>query len=54
VYRIVDPVLDGGKLTIVMTPKYMGHKNVQKKSDVHVIVNGVDRTDDLVKWVDHF
>jgi hypothetical protein len=54
VYRIVDPVLTGKKLTIVMTPKYMGHANVQKKSDVHVIVNGVDRTDELVKWVDHF
>lgn len=54
VYRIVDPVLDGGKLTIVMTPKYMGSRNVQRKSDVHVIVHGVDRTDELVKWVDHF
>jgi hypothetical protein len=54
VYRIIDPVLDGKTLTIVMTPKYMGHPNVQKKSDVHVIIDGVDRTDDVVRWVDHF
>jgi hypothetical protein len=53
-YRIIDPVLDGKKLTIVMTPRYMGHANVQRKSDVHVIVGGVDRTAALVTWVDHF
>lgn len=53
-YRIVDPSFSGPKLKILMTPKYMGARNLQKKSDVHVIIGGVDRTDDVVQWVDHF
>ena len=53
-YRIVDPVFDGPKLKILMTPRYMGSPNLQKRSDVHVIIGGVDRTDDVVQWVTHF
>ncbi len=51
---IVDPVFSGAKLRIMLTPKYMGTTNTQKKSDIHVMVNGVDRTSDLVEWVTHF
>ena len=54
VYRIIDPTFSGQKLDILMTPKYMGHPNTQRRSDVHVIVDGVDRTDELVRWVTHF
>lgn len=54
VYRIVDPVFSGKTLDILMTPKYMGSPNLQKKSDVHVIMHGVDVTDQVVRWVDHF
>ncbi|MFD1720813.1 hypothetical protein ACFSBI_04565, partial [Amnibacterium endophyticum] len=53
-YRIVDPVFDGPKLKILMTAKYMGHANLQKRSDVKVIISGVDRTDEVVQWVTHF
>lgn len=49
--NIYDPVLASGKkLRILLAPTYGGKPNAQKRSDVHVYVNGVDRTSSLVTW----
>jgi hypothetical protein len=49
--NIYDPVLPAGKkLRILLKPTYGGKPNAQKRSDVHVYVNGVDRTSTLVTW----
>ena len=53
-YTIVDPHYSGSKLRIMLTPTYMGRANLQKRSDIRVIVNGVDRTDQVVEWVTHW
>lgn len=51
VYNIIDPVFDGPKLRIHQGPKYMGKPNLQRREDIHVYINGVDRTADVVQWV---
>lgn len=49
--NIYDPVLPSGKkLRILLKPTYGSGPNSQKRSDVHVYVNGVDRTSTLVTW----
>lgn len=49
-YVITDPVLSGdGLLTIAMPPTYYGHPNLQRTSDIEVMVHGRDRTADLVR-----
>jgi hypothetical protein len=49
---IVDPVLaPGQKLRLNVPLQYHGHTNGQKRSNIHVIVNGVDRTNDLVQYL---
>jgi hypothetical protein len=49
---ITDPVLPpDGKLRILVVPTYLGRPNQQQKSDIHVLIGGVDRTRDVVRWV---
>jgi hypothetical protein len=49
---IVDPVLaPGQKLRLNVPGNYHGHVNGQKRSNIHVIVNGVDRTKDLIQYL---
>jgi hypothetical protein len=51
VYNIVDPVLPPGqKLRILVGKNYLGKPSPQTRANVHVIVNGVDRTNELVHW----
>lgn len=46
-----DPVLaPGQKLVLNVPAKYHGHANGQRRSAIHVLVHGVDRTADLVRW----
>ena len=49
-YNIYDPVYSGSKLIIQLTPLYGTAPNKQLRSDVHVYVHGVDRTNDVVQW----
>lgn len=52
VVNIYDPVLaPGQKLRIGWGPEYMGKPNLQRKEDVHVFINGVDRSADVLEWV---
>jgi hypothetical protein len=49
---ITDPVLPAsGKLRILVSARYHGVPNHQKRSDIHVVIGGVDRTADVVQWV---
>ncbi|HEY9715521.1 MAG TPA: hypothetical protein V6C72_18750, partial [Chroococcales cyanobacterium] len=49
---ITNPHLaPGQKLTIYVGKKEQGNTNLQKKSDIEVIENGKDVTDQVVKWV---
>jgi hypothetical protein len=50
VYNIVDPVFSGPKLRIMIEKTVFGVPETQKRSDIHVIINGVDRTNDVVEW----
>lgn len=50
-YTIIDPEYSGSKLRIMLQPRYMGSHNDQKRSDIRVLVHGVDRTDQVVQWV---
>ncbi|WP_375399280.1 hypothetical protein [uncultured Amnibacterium sp.] len=50
-YTIIDPEYSGSKLRIMLQPHYMGSHNDQKRSDIRVLVHGVDRTDQVVQWV---
>lgn len=50
-YTITDPVYSGSKLRIMLQPHYMGSRNDQRRSDIRVLVHGVDRTDQVVQWV---
>lgn len=49
-YRIVDPVFDGPKLVVAWPRTYLGHPNLQRRSDVRLFVRGVDRTKDLLRF----
>lgn len=50
-YTITDPVLAPGQTLRIMVPEeYNGVPNQQKKSDIHVVVHGVDVTDQVVTW----
>lgn len=51
VFNIYDPVYLGAKLRIKVGAIYRGVANVQKKSDIHVYVNGVDQTNNIVQWL---
>lgn len=48
---IVDPVFSGSKFTIVLPRTYYGRPNLQRRSDVHLIVHGTDRTEQLVRFI---
>jgi hypothetical protein len=49
---IVDPVLaPGQKLRLNVPANYHGHVNGQKRSNIRVIVHGVDRTNDLLQYL---
>jgi hypothetical protein len=49
---IVDPVLEPGqKLRLNVPTNYQGHVNGQKRSNIHVIVHGVDRTSELIQYL---
>lgn len=51
VYNIYDPVLPPGqKLRILMGKNYLGKPSPQQRSNVHVYVHGVDKTNELVHW----
>ena len=47
---ITNPV-DSGHLRIRVPATYRGVANKQRKSDIHVLVNGVDRTSSVVTWI---
>jgi len=47
---ITNPVYSG-HLRIRVPATYRGGANKQKKSDIHVIINGVDRTSSVVTWI---
>jgi hypothetical protein len=51
-FRIVDPVLRHGRLTVDLPAAYNGVPNRQQRGDVQVLVHGVDRTAEVVRWVD--
>jgi hypothetical protein len=48
---IVDPKFSGSKLRIKVNSRYLGTTNKQRVSDIHVIINGVDKTDSVVEWI---
>jgi len=51
-YTITDPVLtSGAKLRIRLPASEMGKPNLQKKTDIKVIVNGTDVTATVVQWL---
>jgi hypothetical protein len=50
-YTIEDPVTADGHLTVVLPPTYLGRPNLQRRADVRVLVHGVDRTADVVRFV---
>jgi hypothetical protein len=45
VYRIVDPVLSGPTFEVHLPRTYYGATNLQRRSDIHLIVNGRERRD---------
>jgi hypothetical protein len=47
---IIDPVFSG-KLRIKIASPYWAGPEQQKRSDIHVIINGQDRTNDVVAWI---
>jgi hypothetical protein len=47
---IIDPKFSG-KLRIRIPTDYWAGTNRQKKSDIRVIINGVDRTSSVVQWL---
>ena len=48
---IADPVLKPEQKIVMNVPlRYHGGENGQKRSNVHVLVKGVDRTDELVRF----
>lgn len=52
VVTITDPVLDSGKkLVIRINSTEQSNAQLQKKSDIHVLVGGVDQTSTLVSFV---
>ena len=52
-YTIVDPVLPAsGHLTVVFPPKYLDAPNVQPRSRIRVLIHGVDRTADVLRFED--
>jgi hypothetical protein len=40
----------GQKLRILVGKNYLGKPSPQTRANVHVYVNGVDRTNELVHW----
>jgi hypothetical protein len=48
---IIDPVYAGPKLTIAVPPTYYGRRNQQLLTDVRVMVRGVDRTEQVVRFL---
>jgi len=51
-YVIRDPVLaPGARLTVVLPPTYYGHPERQRRSDIRLLVDGKDRTADLVRFI---
>jgi hypothetical protein len=50
-FVISDPATGGRPLRIVLPRTYAGSPNLQRRSDVHVLVDGVDRTADLVRFI---
>ena len=49
---INDPVLPAGQKIRINAPlQYHGVTNDQKRSNIHVYVNGVDRTSELVQFL---
>jgi hypothetical protein len=51
-FRIVDPVLHGGTLTVDLPAEYNGVPNRQRRADIRVIQGGVDRTAAVLRFVD--
>lgn len=47
---IIDPVFNG-RLRIRIPANYWAGPERQRRSDVHVIINGVDRTSQVVQWL---
>lgn len=47
---IIDPVFSG-RLRIRIPSNYWAGPEQQRRSDIHVIINGVDRTNDVVQWL---
>jgi hypothetical protein len=47
---ITDPKFSG-KLRIRIAQNYWAGTNLQRKSDIRVIINGVDRTSSVVAWL---
>jgi hypothetical protein len=51
-YTIVDPRYSGDRLTIVLPATYNGGRaNRQRPGDVHVLIDGRDRTNEVVRFV---
>ncbi|WP_375399279.1 right-handed parallel beta-helix repeat-containing protein [uncultured Amnibacterium sp.] len=48
---IVDPVFSGSHFTVVLPRTYYDRPNLQRRSDVHLIVHGQDRTEQLVRFI---
>lgn len=47
---ITDPVLaPGRRLRLQVPAEYHGHIDGQRRSDIHVLVHGIDRTTELVQ-----
>lgn len=50
-FRIVDPVLRGGRLTVDLPAEYNGVPNRQRREDIQVLEQGVDRTATTLRFV---
>lgn len=48
---IVDPVFSGSHFTVVLPRTYYDSPNLQRRSDVRLIVHGKDRTEQLLRFI---